>query len=260
MAHALIDALIVRETALSAVAAGALIARAGSAYLANQRLGFRLFVPRSGAKHVLVRILGTVAVSAIYVPAGANGQRRWRRYVGLIQTLAKRLLDTPDAVRDLNGANEELFQRFVGAFAILHASASAIPRARDRASAALSSMYGPLESLSVMDREISDIDLYWAALIAQHLPMTLSRFRRLKDSIQCDRLVRAISVQDYNFERARLIKLAAVALTVDDSAVKSAALDVCAGLAALPPGTDEVSLQYLTALFPALAACPIPAK
>jgi hypothetical protein len=111
-----------------------------------------------------------------------------------------------------------------------------------------------------MDREITDIDLYWAALIAQHLPMTPSRFQRLKDSIQCDRLVRAISVQDYNFERARLIKLAAVALTVNDSAVKSAALEVCARLAALPPGTDEVSLQYLTALFPALAACPIPAK
>jgi len=70
----------------------------------------------------------------------------------------------------------------------------------------------------------------------------------------------AISVADYNFERARLIKLARGGPHGKRQRLQNAALEVCARLAALPPGVDEVSLQHLTALFLALAAYPIPTK
>jgi len=255
----IVEALLARSTDLSALTAGSILARAGTAYVRSEPTWLRLFVPRIGSGRANVFALGFIATEATSLSPSTIAPHRWHRYGSLIQRLARLLLSDADAVSDFRESiDEKRFNVFCGAFCLKHAAGAGLARAKQLAGEDLGHLFAPLEHLSDEERLITDWHMKWATQLARNLPLTRAKFEGLSANLQCDRLTRAISVSDYESERRRLIQLTAIALTLPDPGLRDAAFAVCTRLGSLPAGHEAPSLGGVDRLLDAAATAALP--
>lgn len=251
-------ALLSRPAEVSAFSAGSILARAGAAYVRREPTNLPLFIPRGVSATACVLALSVVATHATSLQGVPNAQHRFSRYVTTIGTIARQLLTCADAVTQLCDSVEDHFALFIGNFALRTASGTGLRRAQVVAGNTLSKVFARRETLADHELIINAWDMNWAMLLVEHLPLTKARFLRLVENLQCDRLTHTISRHEYFEERARLIKLTALALTVQDASLRSIAMSTCGRLNLLPVGYKEIELGEVANKLEATALAALP--